>query len=214
MKVDRPKNILITDSGGMAIKLLSHSSPPPSRNHSAIMCNCQSKIKFRLMSLILDCTSNSYNSIRVWKFRLSALGNDQHLDLQRFFFNYIAPWSFNSYYISVCTRPGEVLRSRKWRHGDDRRIFWLWNFRFRDFFAYKNLASIFLMVWFKQGLFCVLKTIYFWWWLRILASHEQYMKTKHSSKEAFFLIVRSSWSKSRIKNGNKETSNLKTVFLI
>ena len=94
MKVDRPKNILITDSGGMAIKLLSHSSPPPSRNHSAIMCNCQSNIKFRSMSLILDCTSSSYNSIRVWKFRLSALGNDQHLDLQRFFFNYIAPWSF------------------------------------------------------------------------------------------------------------------------
>lgn len=164
------------------------------------------------MSLILDCTSSSYNSIRRWKFRLSSLGNDQHLDLQRFFFNYIAPMVV-SYYTSVCTRPGEVLQIRKWRYGDDGRIFWLWNFRFRDFFAYKNLASISLMVWFKQGLFCVLKTIYFWWWLRILASHEQYMKSKHSSKEAFFLIVRSS-SKSRIKNGNKKTSNLKTVFLI
>ena len=46
------------------------------------------------MSLILDCTSSSYNSIRLWKFRLSALGNDQYLDLQRLFFNYIAPWSF------------------------------------------------------------------------------------------------------------------------
>ena len=33
------------------------------------------------------------------------------------------------------------------------------------------------------------------------------MKTKHSSKEAFFLIVRSS-SKSRIKNGIKKTSNI------
>ena len=161
------------------------------------------------MSLILDCTSSSYNSIRLWKFRLSALGNDQHLDLQRLFFNYIIPWSFFLIPQYARAQGMEVLRSRKWRCRDDQRFFWLWNFRVRDFFAYKNLASIFLMVWFKQGLFYVLKTIYFWWWLRILASHEQYMRTKHSSKEAFFAIVRSSWSKSRIKNGNKKNKQLK-----
>ena len=153
------------------------------------------------MSLILDCTSSSYNSIRLWKFRLSALGNDQHLDLQRLFFNYIAPWSFPD--TSVCTRPGDggAPESQVTLRG--------WS---KDFLALKFsipgfFASIFLMVWFKQGLFCVLKTIYFWWWLRILASHEQYMKTKQSSKEAFFLIVRSS-SKSRIKNASKKTSNI------
>ena len=160
------------------------------------------------MSLILDCTSSSYNSIRLWKFRLSALGNDQHLDLQRLFFNYIAPWSFPD--TSVCTRPGDggapesQVTLRGWS-----KDFLALKFSIPGFFAYKNLASIFLMVWFKQGLFYVLKTIYFWWWLRILASHEQYMKTKHSSKEAFFAIVRSSWSKSRIKNGNKKNKQLK-----
>ena len=65
------------------------------------------------MSPILDCTSSSYNSIRLWKFRLSALGNDQHLDLQRLFFNYITPWSFFLIPQYARAQGMEVLRSRK-----------------------------------------------------------------------------------------------------
>ena len=167
------------------------------------------------MSLILDCTSSSYNSIRLWKFRLSALGNDQHLDLQRLFFNYIIYPLVISWYLSMhaprgwrCSGvasdaagmikgffgceifdSGIFLRIKIWQ------VYFWWFDLSRDCFMYS-----------KQSIFggdCV-----FW---RLMNNN---MKTKHSSKEAFFAIVRSSWSKSRIKNGNKKTSNLKTVFLI
>ena len=53
------------------------------------------------MSLILDCTSSSYNSIILWKFRFSALGNDQHLDHQRFFFNGYCPYGRSLLYLSM-----------------------------------------------------------------------------------------------------------------
>ena len=151
------------------------------------------------MSLILDCTSSSYNSIRLWKFRLSALGNDQHLDLQRFFFNYIAPWSFpiipqyaraqgrcsgvasdatgmiEGFFGFEIFDFGIFLRIKIWQ------VYFWWFDLSRDCFVYSKQSIC--------GRACVSRRLMNNMW-----------KQNIQAKEVFFLIVRSS-SKSRIKNG-------------